>query len=172
MQRRTFERFSDSASPDNMDERPHQTGMKGALAELAEKGLVYGLGASFNGLVAFILIPFFTSRLTAREYGRYAIAEMVLSLILVILGLGMNVAILARYPNVVPHDRDRFFGSVLTFMALWTVAFQAAFLGLARLLGRAALPLLDMRMFGLIAAISVLETISLLFATLYQAHAA
>ena len=74
--------------------------MKSALRELTSKGLVYGLGASFNGLVSFLLIPFFTGRLSATEYGRYAIAEMVLNLILVLLGLGMNVAILARYPNV------------------------------------------------------------------------
>lgn len=62
--------------------------MKSVLQELAGKGLVYGLGFSFNGLVAFILIPFFTGRLTAGEYGRYAIAEMVLNLILVFLGEG------------------------------------------------------------------------------------
>src|SRR5689334_23267894 len=89
-------------------------GLKDALAELAGKGLVYGIGASFNGLVAFILIPFFTNQLTAAEYGRYAIAEAVLNLILVLLGLGMNVAILARYPSLPPAERDGFFRSILT----------------------------------------------------------
>src|SRR5438477_12591761 len=107
-------------------------GMKAVLQELASKGAIYGLGASFNSLVGFLLIPFFTGRLSATEYGRYAIAEMVLNLILVLLGLGMNVAILARYPNVPQQDRDKFFASVLTFMVLWTAAFEAVFLCLAR----------------------------------------
>src|SRR5213593_3046804 len=120
--------------------RPTPGGMKSALGELTSKGLVYGLGASFNGLVSFILIPFFTNRLSATEYGRYAIAEMVLNLILVLLALGMNVAILARYPSLAPQDRDKFFGSVLSFMLLWIITFEAAFLGLARLFGGTAVP--------------------------------
>ena len=62
--------------------------MKSAIQDLAAKGLIYGLGASFNGLVSFLLIPFFTHRLTAGEYGRYALAEMVLNLLLVLLGMG------------------------------------------------------------------------------------
>src|SRR5437762_9286913 len=110
-------------------------GLKSALNELAGKGLVYGVGASFNGLVSFILIPFFTNRLTAAEYGRYAIAEMVLNLILVLLALGMNVAILARYPSIPPQDRDRFFGSVLSLMLLWTMIFEVLFVGTAWLFG-------------------------------------
>src|SRR6266567_2342267 len=145
-------------------------GMKSALGELTGKGLVYGLGASFNGLVSFILIPFFTGRLSATEYGRYAIAEMVLNLILVLLGLGMNVAILARYPHTPPQDRDKFFGSVLSLMLLWIAAFQGIFLCLARLLGHAVVPVLDMEIFLLVAAISSLETVWLLFGTLYRAR--
>jgi O-antigen/teichoic acid export membrane protein len=46
------------------------------------------------------------------------------------------------------------------------------FIGLARLFGRTVLPVLDMRMFALIAAISTLETTWLLFATLYRAKGA
>src|SRR5207244_8457909 len=121
---------------------PTPSGMKSALGELTIKGLVYGLGASFNGLVGFLLIPFFTGRLSAAEYGRYAIAEMVLNLILVLLGLGMNVAILARYPSVPLAEREGFFGSILTFMLLWTMAFEAVFLGVARWFGATAVPTL------------------------------
>ena len=106
-------------------------GMKAVLQELASKGAIYGLGASFNSLVGFLLIPFFTKQLTATEYGRYAIAEMVLNLSLALLGLGMNVAILARYPSIPPEHRDRFFGSILSFMLLWTLFFEMLFLALA-----------------------------------------
>ena len=147
-------------------------GLKNALGELAGKGLVYGIGASFNGLVSFVLIPFFTNQLTAAEYGRYAIAETVLNLIIVLLGLGMNVAILARYPSVPPRERDEFFGSILTFMLLWTIAFEALFLSMARLFGGDVVPALGMPLFLLIAGISTLETVWLLFATLYRAKGA
>ena len=145
-------------------------GIRDALSELAGKGLVYGLGASFTGLVSFLLIPFYTSHLSASEYGRYALAEMVLNLILVLQALGMNVAVLARYPNVPAQERNTFFASVLSFMLLWTVVFQVGFLVLARLIGGTVLPVLDMRMFALVGAISALETVWLLFVTLYRAQ--
>src|SRR5207248_5236947 len=134
-------------------------GLKSALGELAGKGLVYGIGASFNGLVASVLIPFFKNQLTAAEYGRYAIAEMVLNLNLVLLGLGMNVAILARYPSVPPAERNRFFGSILTFMLLWSMAFETAFLVAARLFGGHAVPALSLPLFVLIAGLSMLVTL-------------
>src|SRR5712692_3535311 len=150
---------------------PHpQSPMRSALHEIASKGIVYGLGASFNGLVSFTLIPFFTHRLTAAEYGRFAIAEVVLNLILVLLGLGMNVAILARYPSVPPEERRRFFGGLLSFMLVAIVVLEAAFLMLALRWGTTIASVLDMRMFYLIAAISAIETIWLVFATLYRAE--
>ncbi len=147
-------------------------GMKAVLQELASKGAIYGLGASFNSLVGFLLIPFFTKQLTATEYGRYAIAEMVLNLSLALLGLGMNVAILARYPSIPSEHRDRFFGSILSFMLLWTLFFEMLFLALAWLFGHGVVPVLNMRVFTLITAISALETVWLLFATLYRAQGA
>src|SRR2546425_68252 len=147
-----------------------QSHMRSALREIAGKGVVYGLGASFNGVVGFILIPFFTHRLTAAEYGRFAIAEMVLNLILVLLGLGMNVAILARYPSVPPEERRAFFGGVLSFMLVAIVVLEAVFLTLALQWGTVIASVLDMRMFFLVAAISAIETVWLVFATQYRAE--
>src|SRR5574342_549452 len=125
--------------------------MKSAIQDLAAKGLIYGLGASFNGLVSFLLIPFFTHRLTAGEYGRYALAEMVLNLLLVLLGMGLNVAILARYPRIPPMDRSRYFGSIISFTLLSTGVCEVLFLALARVFGASALPLLPMRTLMLVA---------------------
>src|SRR5437016_4371132 len=128
--------------------------MRSALRELASKGLVYGLGASFSGLVSFLLIPFFTHELTATEYGRYAIAEMMLNLLLVVSGLGMNVAILARYPSVPTAERDRFFASVVSFMVPIAIALAAVFLVFAVIAGRKIALVLDTRLLYLVAAIS------------------
>jgi len=144
--------------------------MRSALKELVSKGFVYGVGASFSGLVGLLLIPFFTHELTAAEYGRYAIADMMLSLLLVISGLGMNVAILARYPNVPVAERDKFFASVLSFMVPIATAFAGVFLATAVVSGRTIAPVLDTRLVYLIAGISALEITWLLFAALYRAQ--
>ncbi len=144
--------------------------MRSVLRELASKGFVYGLGTSFSGLVSLLLIPFLTHELTAAEYGRYAIAEMMLSLLLVVSGLGMNVVILARYPSVPVAERDRFFGSILSFMVPSAIALAALFLGIAGFGGGKVAPVLDTRLLYLIAGISALESTWLLFATLYRAQ--
>jgi len=144
--------------------------MREMLRELAGKGLIYGLGASLNGLVAFLLIPFFIGHLKAAEYGRFALAEMVLNLALVLLNLGMNVAILARYPRTPLETRATFFANVLGFMLLSTACLEAVFVVAAKLLASRFLPVLDDKTIALIVAISTLETIWLVFATLYRAE--
>ncbi len=144
--------------------------MKRALREMASQGLVYGFGASLNGLVAFVLIPFFTHELRAAEYGRYALAEMILNLLLVVLALGMNVAILARYPNTPPQDRAGFFDSILTFFLISTPVLGILFLGAFKLVGQALLPALGDRILLFIVVISTLETVWLFFATFYRAE--
>ena len=65
--------------------------MKSVFRDLLAKGLTYGLGSSLNSLASFLLIPFFIHRLNAAEYGRFALAEMLINLLGILLGLGMNV---------------------------------------------------------------------------------
>ena len=79
--------------------------MKSVFKDLVGKGLVYGLGSSLNGLVGFVLIPFFLKHLQAAEYGRFALAEMLLNLLLVLLGLGLNISLLSRYPRTDTAER-------------------------------------------------------------------
>lgn len=144
--------------------------MKLVFRELVGQTFIYGIGASLNGLAAFLLIPFFTRHLTATEYGRYALAEMTLSLLLVALALGMNVAILARYPKIPTAQRHKFFGSVLAFMLLSTLALDGLFLVSFSLIREYVLPELDFAWLLMISAISFLETMWLMFATLFRAE--
>ncbi len=144
--------------------------MKEVLRDLAGKGLIYGLGASLNAVVAFVLIPFFTRNLQAADYGRYAIAEMVLNLALVALALGMNVAILARYPRIAPEARADFFRSVLGFLLCSTLGLEAVLVAFLHLVSSRVLPVLSARVVFLIVVISALETIWMAFATLYRAE--
>ncbi len=144
--------------------------MRDVLRDLAGKGLIYGLGASLNAVVAFVLIPFFTRELQAAEYGRYAIAEMVLNLVLVPLALGMNVAILARYPRVDPQARTDFFRSVLGFLICSTFALEVLLAAGFHFAITHFLPLLSGRIVFFIVVISALETIWMAFATLYRAE--
>jgi O-antigen/teichoic acid export membrane protein len=142
--------------------------MKEVIRDLAGKGLIYGLGSSLNGVVGFVLIPLYMQYLYAAQYGRYALAEMVLNLMLVLLGLGMNVALLARYPKIQPEDRREYIGGVVAFVLISTIVIEALFCAVAASAGNLLLPALDARIFLLVGAISALETLWMLFATLYR----
>lgn len=144
--------------------------MKSVVRDLLRKGLVYGLGSSLNGLVGFVLLPFIVHYLRPGEYGRYAIAEMILNLVLVFLGLGMNVALLARYPRVPEAERASFLSSVFGFMILTTLAIEGLFSLFAMFAGPRLFPDLSLTDYALVAAISAAETIWLLFATIYRAQ--
>jgi O-antigen/teichoic acid export membrane protein len=144
--------------------------MKAVARDLLGKGLVYGLGSSLNGLVGFVLLPFIIHYLTPAEYGRYAIAEMIVNFLLVFLGLGMNVALLARYPKLEAAERRPFVSSVFGFMLLTTAAIQGVFALFVVLAGRRLFPYLTFEDYALIGAISAAETIWLLFATLFRAE--
>jgi O-antigen/teichoic acid export membrane protein len=144
--------------------------VRSVVRDLFRKGLVYGLGSSLNGLVGFVLLPFVIHYLTPAEYGHYAIAEMIVNFLLVFLGLGMNVALLARYPKVSEADRRGFLSSVFGFMILTTLAIEAVFGVFVLLAGRRLFPYLTFEHYALVAGISATETIWLLFATIFRAE--
>lgn len=144
--------------------------MTGIFKELVGKGLVYGLGSSFNGLAAFLLIPFFITRLSAAEYGRFAIAEMVLSLTLVLLGMGLHVALLSRYPHLDPTGRRDVVGSLVTFVAATSLAGTALLLAVALPLRSVLLGGISPEMIALVAAIAAVEAVWLVFATYFRAE--
>ena len=144
----------------------------GLALELAKKGVVYGLGASLNGVVAFLLLPFIVHRLDSFEYGRYALAELLLNLLLVICGLGLGSALLARYAKLEDRAQRELVGSVLGLVLVATLVVLAAFALFAWLLGPYVFPELGLRHYALVAAIVACESVWLVFAAMYRARGA
>src|SRR5262245_53535096 len=144
--------------------------MRSILKDLISKGLIYGLGLSLNSFIGFVLIPFFTRYLRADEYGRFALAEMLLNLLLTTFGLGLNVALLSRYPKITPEDRSEFMSSVFSFMLLSTLGMDSIFIVVMTLWGYRFLPSLTSEMFLLVGGIAAIETVWLLFATFFRAE--
>lgn len=140
--------------------------------DLAKKGIVYGLGASLNGVVAFLLLPFIVHRLDSFEYGRYALAELLLNLLLVICGLGLGSALLARYAKLETAAQRELVGSVLGLVLVATLGVLAAFAVLAWLAGPYAFPELRARHYVLVGAIAAAESVWLVFAAMYRARGA
>jgi O-antigen/teichoic acid export membrane protein len=144
----------------------------GLAIELAKKGVVYGLGASLNGVVAFLLLPFIVHRLDSFEYGRYALAELLLNLLLVICGLGLGSALLARYGKLEERAQRELVGSVLGLVLVATLVVLAMFALFAWLLGPYVFPELRLRHYVLVAAIAACESVWLVFAAMYRARGA
>ena len=142
-----------------------------ALAlDLAKKGVVYGLGASLNGLVAFLLLPFIVHRLDSFEYGRFALAELLLNFLLVICGLGLTSAMLARYAKLDPPAQRELVGSVIGLVLLATLCILVGFAGFAWLAGPYAFPELELRHYALVAAITLCESVWFVIAAMYRAR--
>jgi O-antigen/teichoic acid export membrane protein len=142
------------------------------VIELVKKGVVYGLGASLNGVVGFLLLPFIVHRLTAFEYGRFALAELLLTVLLVVCGLGLNVALLARYPKLAAGERRAFVGSVLSLLLIATLVAELGFAVFAVVLGPHVFPELGLEHYVLVGAITAIETVTLLVATVFRAEGA
>ncbi len=140
------------------------------LRQLAVKGLIYGLGSSLNGLAGFLLVPFFVRALTAAEYGRFALAEMVLNLFLVLLGMGLNVALLSRYARTPEEDRPALVGSLLSVVVVVGVLSSGLLFCIIAVVKPAVLQELSKELIALVALIAPLETIWLLFATFFRAE--
>jgi O-antigen/teichoic acid export membrane protein len=97
---------------------------------------------------------------------------MLLNLLLVILILGLNVALLARYPRLELADRGKVVSSVFSLMLLTNIGFEFLFFFLMLFLGKDVIPSVNMKMVVLICCISFLESIWLMFATLFRAEGA
>lgn len=138
--------------------------------ELVKKGVVYGLGASLNGLVAFLLLPFIVHRLDSLEYGRYALAELLLNLLLVVCGLGLGSALLARYAKLELAGQRELVGSVLGLVLVATCGVLIVFAGFAAVLGPRVFPELARDHYLLVGAIAAVESVWLLFAAMYRAR--
>jgi O-antigen/teichoic acid export membrane protein len=146
--------------------------MKSEYKDLLKKGLIYGLGSSLNGFAGFILIPFFLKRLHASEYGRFALAEMFLNMLLVLLGLGLHIPLLSRYPRVEPKNRDKLFSQIFGTLLLTTIVLESITLILYWIFFGHISGILRHELFVLVICCSFLENIWMLFSTLYRAQGA
>jgi O-antigen/teichoic acid export membrane protein len=146
--------------------------LKNIFKDFIGKSVVYGLGSSLNGLVGFLLIPFFVNHLRAGEYGHYALAEMSLNLVLVILGLGLHIVLLSRYPTLDSGKRVEMVGILFGFMLVSTIAIESVVAAIYFLDPGLIFSGIEKELFLLVVFISGIETVWLLFATLYRAEGA
>ncbi|CAN5586823.1 hypothetical protein BH11MYX1_BH11MYX1_40310 [soil metagenome] len=151
---------------------PGESAARAVVIELVKKGLVYGLGASLNGLLGFLLLPFVVHRLVSVEYGRFALAELQINLLLVICGFGLRNALLARLPRLAVDDLRGFVGSVLSLSLISIATVLVAFAALVWIAGARLFPELAFEHYALIASISAIETVWLLVTTIYRAQGA
>lgn len=131
----------------------------GIYRELLRKGTVYGLGSSLNGLASLLLIPFFVSRLTAEEFGRFAVTEMIIQLLAIILGLGLNVALLSRYQKLDAEQRRELVRSVFGLLLVTTAAIESVYLAVALTLHTQGMIALDRELLLLVAPITAIEMV-------------
>jgi O-antigen/teichoic acid export membrane protein len=151
---------------------PGEPAARAVVMGLVQKGVVYGLGASLNGLVGFLLLPFIVHRLDSLEYGRFALAELLLNFLLVLCGLGLGSALLARYGRLELDARRELVASVLALVLVATLAIEAMFALFGWLLGPRVFPELSWSHYVLVGAIALAETVWLLFAAVYRARGA
>ncbi len=142
--------------------------MKNVLIELATKGGIYALGSSLNGLAGFLLIPFFINHLLPEEYGRFAFAEMILIIFLAFSGLGLKIAFLNKYNQVETENRRDYVGALFTFVIASTLVFEFIYVSLAFVFSETLFSELSIELIVLVGLIAAVETVWVLFSTLYR----
>lgn len=143
--------------------------MHDIFKDLAFKGFIYGLGSSLNGLVSFLLVPFFLQQLQATEYGRFALAEMLLNLMLIVLGMGINVGLLSQYNKSNLTERSTLVSSLFSVVIIFCSVITICVITLTFIYNSLYFNL-SQEMIILVVIIATLETIWLLFATLFRAE--
>jgi O-antigen/teichoic acid export membrane protein len=142
--------------------------MKSTIRLLASDSLVYGMGSALNGLAGFVLLPVLIKALYAQEYGRYALAEMFLNLLLVVLGLGQTMVLPGQYLATPEDQREGLVGGVLATALMLGIGFALMFVAAMTLMGGRLAPELPIRFYWLIAMIAVLEVLWGICATLLR----
>jgi O-antigen/teichoic acid export membrane protein len=142
--------------------------MRNILIELVAKGGVYALGSSLNGLAGFLLIPFFVDHLLPEEYGRFAFAEMILIIFLAFSGLGLRIAFLNKYNQIDKENRRNYVGALFAFVIASTLVFEIIYIFLAFVFSETLFSELSTELILLVGVIAAVETVWVLFSTLYR----
>jgi O-antigen/teichoic acid export membrane protein len=131
--------------------------MKGALKLIASDSLVYGVGSALNGLAGILMIPVLVRSLQAAEYGRYAIAEMFIAGLVVLLGMGFGATFPSHYFNRSVETRRDFAVAAFTVFLLVAAGYSAIFFVFLKAYGSVVAPQLSPEMYALVAAIALIE---------------
>lgn len=143
--------------------------MKRMLVDLSKKVSIYGLGTAFNSAASLLLVPFFVHSLQPAEYGRYALAEMVVGLFLVAIGLGTNVAIVSQVPRMEEEEQRRYIGTAITFSICSAATAMVLMLAIIAGFSQALEHFLPISLVTLIPIAIALEYVLLQLQSIYRA---
>lgn len=84
-----------------------------ALRALSSDSFVYLVGAAMLGLASFALVPLYTRRLTAVQFGTYALIDVTVLILVAVSQLKLDVAYLRDFASIDAARRGELLGSVL-----------------------------------------------------------
>jgi O-antigen/teichoic acid export membrane protein len=87
---------------------------------LLRANLAYGIGSAANSLALFLLIPYLVNTLTPAEYGAWALFEVAILLLQMLILTGLDVGLMRDYWFLANEtERARLAGTVLLTIGLW-----------------------------------------------------
>ncbi|MEW6127402.1 MAG: oligosaccharide flippase family protein [Acidobacteriota bacterium] len=116
-----------------------QSAIKGDAATIYDKikntvkhTIIYSIGSFVSSAFGVLLIPLYTRKLRASEYGVLALMMVTLTLVSVVLKFGLNQAFFRHYYDTEdPEHRHRIVGSTFIFLLCSTILFTAVLYWLA-----------------------------------------
>jgi O-antigen/teichoic acid export membrane protein len=63
--------------------------LRGELGLVGQHSLIYMLGPAFSNIVGFVMIPVYTRFITSSEYGVMSLVDVVMTLTMMVLSLGV-----------------------------------------------------------------------------------
>lgn len=94
-------------------ERVKREPIGATLVSLAGDSAVYLVGAAVVGMGNFVLLPLYTRRLTASDFGVYALIEIALLITVTVSQLGLGVSYVRWYAETEPSRRGEVLGSCM-----------------------------------------------------------
>jgi O-antigen/teichoic acid export membrane protein len=94
--------------------------MLSIVKRLIKGSAIYGTGRFLQNIIGFLLIPVYTRYLTTTDYGIVAVAGSIGSIIEILLGMGLTVAVVRQYYDYVDSQEgvSEYIGTVFLFSLL------------------------------------------------------
>lgn len=91
------------------------------MRQLLKTNLVYALGSAANSAALLLLLPFLVNALSAAEYGAWALYEIGILFLSMLMLAGFDIGLMRAYWALEDeHERRRLAGSVLLMVSLWS----------------------------------------------------